>query len=275
LSIEGKRIAFIGGGHITEIILEILTKSGVVSPENLFVSEPDSIRREKLSGRFLIQTTSDNTEAVDWGDVIFINVRPQVVSEVVDEISLISFPGEKAIVSVAAGIPMEKYLKIKDDLPVARAVPNPPSQIGQGIITLAFNEFVTDIQQEEILELFDSMGEVVILEEEHLNAASALSSPASVLFFFQSLIDAGVQSGLDREMSLKIASQTIVGVMEVWKQRKVPLAQLLNEACTPGGISEESVSTLEKHAFQTAVIEAIRKGAAKAEKIGGENIKKE
>jgi pyrroline-5-carboxylate reductase len=275
LSIDDKRIAFIGGGHITEIILEILIRSRVVSPENLIVSDPDRNRRGKLSERFLVQTTSNNGEAVDKGEWVFINVRPQVVNEVVDDLGRCPIPEGKVFVSVAAGIPMEKYLELKDDLPVARAVPNPPSQIGQGLITVAFNDYVSDIQQKEILELFDSMGEVVILEEEHFNAASALSSPASVLHFFQSLIDAGVQSGLDREMSLKIARQTIVGVMEVWRQRKVPLAQLLDEACTPGGISEKSVLTLEKHGFKTAILEAIQNGAAKAEQIGGEIMEKD
>ena len=75
--------------------------------------------------------------------------------------------------------------------------------------------------------------------------------------------------GMDRETSLKIAYQTIVGVMEVWKQRQVPLDQLLNEACTPGGISEESLLTLEKRGFQAAVGEAIQNATLKAEKLGG------
>ncbi|UCE39899.1 MAG: pyrroline-5-carboxylate reductase [Candidatus Aminicenantes bacterium] len=274
MSIKNKPIAFIGGGHITEIILENLTTSKVVAPENLIVSDPDKVRLEKLNQKFSVQKTADNTEAVNWGDFVFINVRPQVVKEVVDELSLTPILEEKVFVTVAAGIPMDKYYKLGKELPVVRAVPNPPSQIGLGIIAMIFNEFVSEIQKEEILELFDSLGEVVLMKEEHINAATALSSPASVLLFFSSLIDAGARIGMDREMSIKIVYQTIVGALAVWKQHQVPVVELLDKTCTPGGISEESVLTLEKHGFQAAISEAIQSAAIKAEQLG-KKIKEE
>ena len=269
MSIKNRKIAFIGGGHITEIILGNLAESKLVSSKNLIASDPDSRRRQKLSDLFLIQTTPDNAEAVRWGEIVFINVRPQVVADVVDELSRSPIPKGKVFVSVAAGIPMAKYRRLGENLPMVRAVPNPPSQIGRGIIAAVFNDYVSGVQRKDILELFDSLGEVVLLEEEQINAAAALSSPASVLLFFSSLIDAGVRLGLDREMSMKIAHQTIVGVMAVWKQRQIPLDRLLNEACTPGGISVETVSTLEEHGFPAAIGEAIRNAALKAEKLGG------
>ena len=74
---------------------------------------------------------------------------------------------------------------------------------------------------------------------------------------------------MDRDTSIKIASQTIVGVMEVWKQCQVPIDKLVNEACTPGGISVETVAVLEKYNFKAAICEAIRKAVIKAEKLGG------
>jgi pyrroline-5-carboxylate reductase len=43
---------------------------------------------------------------------------------------------------------------------------------------------------------------------------------------------------------------------------------LLSEACTPGGISIESISTLEQYAFKAALNEAIGKAALKAGKLG-------
>ena len=112
------------------------------------------------------------------------------------------------------------------------------------------------------------MGEIVILEEKYIDTASALSSPASVLLFFQSLIDAGVGLGLENELSEKISYQTIVGVMKVWNKRQVPLDQLLDETCTPGGVSEETVLTLEKHNFRATVSEAIQNGVIKSERLG-------
>jgi len=268
LSIKNKTIAFIGGGHITEMIVENLTISKVVSSENLIVSDPDTVRLEKLFHKFSVQTTADNTEAVNRGDIVFVNVRPQVVNEVVDELSRNPVSEEKVFVTIAAGITMEKYIGLGKKLPVVRALPNPPSQIGQGIIAMVFNQYVSDIQQMDILELFDSMGEIIIMKEEHINLSTALSSPVATLLFFQSLIDAGVRMGMDRDTSTKISYQTIIGVLAVWKQRQIPLDRLMDEACTPGGISVESVKTLKEHGFQTAIGEAIRNATIKAEQLG-------
>jgi pyrroline-5-carboxylate reductase len=268
LSISDKTIAFIGGGHITEIIIESLARQKIVIPGSLMVSDPDAKRLEYLAHTFSVQTTPHNTEAAEKGDILFINVRPQVVSDVVNDLSQILMPEGKVLVTLAAGIPIKKYKSLGQKTATVRALPNPPSQIGQGIIAVAFNEYVSDIQQKEILKLFDSMGKVVVLEEEHINTVTALSSPASVFLFFKSLIDAGVQMGLDKNTSQKIAAQTIIGVMELWKHRKVPEDKLLKEACTPGGVSEESLAVLDDHNFRSTISEAIRKGACKAEKLG-------
>jgi pyrroline-5-carboxylate reductase len=212
----------------------------------------------------------DNLEAVAKGDFIFINVRPQVVANVIEELVREQLPKNKLIVTLAAGIPMNAYERLGDRLPVVRALPNPPSQIGMGIAALAFNPYVTDEQKDDIFEFFDSLGKHVVLGEESINAVTALSSPASTYLFFESLIEAGVSTGIDRDMSTNIVYQTIVGAMEVWNKRQASPKELLREACTPGGISVESISTLEQHAFKAALIEAIGNATLKAEKLGDE-----
>jgi pyrroline-5-carboxylate reductase len=137
-----------------------------------------------------------------------------------------------------------------------------------GIVALAFNPYVNDEQRSEISELFASLGESVVLAEEKINAVTALSSPAVTYLFFQSLIDAGIRAGIDRETSTKVVYQTIVGAMEVWKKRQVSPHHLLSEASTPGGISVESIFTLEQYAFRAALNEAIGNAALKATKLG-------
>ncbi len=153
-------------------------------------------------------------------------------------------------------------------MPIVRALPNPPSQVGKGIAALAFNPFVTEDQKIDILALFDCLGDHVVVREELVNAVMALSSPAITYFLFQSLIDAGIRAGIDHKSATKIVSQTIVGSMEVWRQRNVPPSELLAEACSPGGISIESLFTLEKHAGKAALMEAIDSAINKAEELG-------
>ena len=64
-----------------------------------------------------------------------------------------------------------------------------------------------------------------------------------------------------------------MGAMEVWNQREASPHDLLVEASTPGGISVESIFTLEQYGFKTAVIEAINNAVVKAEELGDAVLK--
>ena len=107
----------------------------------------------------------------------------------------------------------------------------------------------------------------MVIREDLINAVMALSSPVITYMLFQSLIDAGIRAGIDHATATKIVSQTIVGAMEMWKQRHTPPHELLTQASTPGGISIESLFTLETYAFKAAVMEAIDSAIKRAEEL--------
>jgi pyrroline-5-carboxylate reductase len=257
MPLKNRSIAFIGGGHITEIIVSNLTKTAEIAPQRLVVSEPVAEKGQHLKKAYGISVAEDNLEAVLTGDFIFINVLPQVVSEVVQEFQRAGFPDNKVIITVAGGVPMKAYEPLGKHLPIVRALPNPPSQVGMGIAALAFNAHVTEDLQQEIFELFACLGEYVVVEEEKVNAVMALSSPTITYMLFQAIIDAGVRAGIDRDTATKIVYQTIAGAMAVFKSRQVPPYALINEASTPGGISIESLYTLETYAFKAGIMDAV------------------
>jgi pyrroline-5-carboxylate reductase len=267
MGIQDRRIAFIGGGHITEIIVSNLVKTQRVLPTRLIVSDPMKAKVENLQSKYGIASAQDNLEAVSSGDFIFINVLPHVVGEVVEECRRVKFPPGKVIITVAAGIPMKTYAVLGNQVAVVRALPNPTSQIGMGIAALTFNAHVPEDLRADIYELFSCLGEYVEVREEYVNTVMALSSPAVTYLLFQALIDAGVRAGIDRETSTKIVSQTISGSMAVWKARQVPPYELISEAATPGGISVESLFTLETYAFKAAVMEAIDSAIKRADEL--------
>ncbi|MCP4607419.1 MAG: hypothetical protein GY845_01710 [Planctomycetes bacterium] len=172
------------------------------------------------------------------------------------------------LVSVAAGVSLETYRNLSESLSLVRALPNPPSQVGAGSIAVVFDKNVIEEQQADVMNLFESLGDVVIVPEEQMNIAMSLSGPAPIVMFFEALIDAGVRMGMDRKTSKQIAAQTIIGVMEVWKKRQVEPHVLLNEACTPGGISVEQAFTLDSGGFRALIGEAIENGVRKADGFG-------
>jgi pyrroline-5-carboxylate reductase len=257
MALKDSAIAFIGGGHITEIIVSNLTKTDGILARKLIVSDPIEEKKQRLEKAYGISMAEDNMEAVLAGDLIFINVLPHVVGEVVEELMQNGIPDNRVIITVAAGIPMKIFEGLGSDMAVVRALPNPPSQVGMGIAALAFNAHVPADKKTDIFELFACLGEYVVVQEEQVNTVMALSSPTITYMLFQSIIDAGVRAGIDRDTATKIVYQTIAGSMEVWKTRQVPPYELISEASTPGGISIESLYTLETYAFKAGIMEAV------------------
>jgi pyrroline-5-carboxylate reductase len=86
--------------------------------------------------------------------------------------------------------------------------------------------------------------------------------------FLQSLIDAGVGCGLPHLIATQVAAQTIIGSMAVWQSRQALPTELISEASTPGGVSVKTLLMLKQHDFKAAVIDAIAKGAARANELG-------
>lgn len=257
MALKDSAIAFIGGGHITEIIVSNLTKTNKILARRLIVSDPIQEKKQHLKKAYGISVAEDNMEAVLAGDLIFINVLPHVVAEVVEELGQNGIPDNRVIITVAAGIPMKIFEGLGSGMPVVRALPNPPSQVGMGIAALAFNAHVPAGKKTDIFELFACLGEYVVVREEQVNTVMALSSPTITYMLFQSIIDAGVRAGIERDTATKIVYQTIAGAMEVWKARQVPPYELISEASTPGGISIESLYTLETYAFKAGIMEAV------------------
>jgi pyrroline-5-carboxylate reductase len=53
----------------------------------VIASDPEKNKLQRLYDKYEIIMAQDNIEAVDKGDFIFINVPPQVVGDVIDELS--------------------------------------------------------------------------------------------------------------------------------------------------------------------------------------------
>ena len=81
MALDEKTIAFIGAGHITSILLNNLVKAGNLQTHRLIASDPNRDKLQQLHDNYGIVMAKDNPEAVEKGDFVFINVRPQVVGE--------------------------------------------------------------------------------------------------------------------------------------------------------------------------------------------------
>ena len=135
--LAGKKVAFLGAGKMGGIILQALLKNGSLSPKSTRATVAHEERAKSLAAKLNVRVGTDNVEAVKGADIIVIGVKPQVVEEVVREISGHISP-KQMIVSVAASVPTSMIEKnLPPGVPVIRAMPNTPCQQGAGMTAIS------------------------------------------------------------------------------------------------------------------------------------------
>src|SRR5947209_12300821 len=134
--LAGKRVAFLGAGKMGGIILQALLKNGLLSAKSTCATVAHEERAKALAAKLNVKVGTNNVEAAKGADIIVIGVKPQVVEDVVREISPHLGP-KQVIVSVAASVPTSMIEKnLPPNVPVILAMPNTPCLLGAGMTAI-------------------------------------------------------------------------------------------------------------------------------------------
>ena len=85
----------------------------------------------------------------------------------------------------------------------------------------------------------------------------------------EALSDGGVAAGLSREVSLQLATQTVLGAAAMVQQTKVHPAVLREQVTSPAGTTIEALKILEKGSFRSTVIEAVLAATNRSKELAG------
>ena len=263
-------LAFIGGGTMAEAIIAGVLTREVTEAGSIVIGEPVLRRREYLSGRYGTRAVTDNHSAVDGADIVVLAVKPQQLSEVLEELSG-NLSKSQSLLSIVAGASMQSISEGANHAAVIRVMPNTPAQVGMGMTVWTASPEVPEAHREAAGEMFDSLGiATYVAEEKYLDMSTALSAsgPAYVFLFLESLIDAGVYMGLPREMAQTLALQTIEGSAALARESGRHPADLRNMVTSPGGTTAEALLALEDGGFRAAVMNAVIAAHEKAMELG-------
>ncbi|HZR47802.1 MAG TPA: pyrroline-5-carboxylate reductase, partial [Candidatus Manganitrophaceae bacterium] len=205
-------LSFLGSGNMAEAIIKGVLSAGLFKAGDILASDASDDRLKLIHQKYGVRTTRNNREAVRDGGLVILGVKPLVVDSVLAEIK--SELKEKALVSVAAGTPLSRLAAgLEREAKIIRAMPNAPALVQAGATVLSPGKGVEADTVALVLQIFGSIGKTWVVEERYLDAVTGLSGsgPAFVFMMIEALADGGVKSGLSRELSLSLASQTVLG----------------------------------------------------------------
>ena len=250
-------IGFIGGGNMAEALIKGMESKGM---KDIVVSEPREERRNELHRLYGIQTTVSNREVAASSDIIILAVKPQNMEAVLEEIAN-DITDKKMVVSIAAGINLS-YLasKLRTEL-IIRVMPNTPALVQEGMSVMSLCGCFYGKELDMVKSILMSVGKVLVLPEEQMNAVTALSGsgPAFVALFIEAMTDAGVKLGLNRSDASELAVQTLLGTAKLL-DTGMSTENLIKMVTSPGGTTAAGLKVFEEK-FLKAIVEAALKAA--------------
>lgn len=254
------KVGFIGGGNMAEAFISGFVDGQSLLPNQVSVSDVNGERLKYLEETYDVKAFNRNVDVVLNSDVLFLAVKPQVMSSVLKEIAKAITPGQ-IVVSMAAGYPIWKIEKLLgDDKKIVRIMPNIIVKVRKGVVAFCQNFNLFDSDVKIVKELLSSCSTVVDVDEKLFDGVTALSGsgPAFIFLVIEALADGGVKVGLPRSTALKLSVETILGSAEMVKSGEHPEV-LKDKVTSPAGTTIAGLSALEKNRTRYALIEAIEK----------------
>jgi pyrroline-5-carboxylate reductase len=207
------------------------------------------------------------TDAVGPAQGTVLAVKPGDVDTACREVAA---AGTDRVLSIAAGVTIERLERILGHVPVVRAMPNTPALVRAGASAIAGGSFADDADLDWADEVLGSVGVVVRVGEDQLDAVTGLSGsgPAYVFLVTESLIEAGVLAGLPRPVAELLARQTLLGSARLLLESGDDEASLRAAVTSPGGTTAAGLRVLEREGVRSALLDAVEAATRRSQELG-------
>ncbi len=264
--LDNKKLAVLGTGKLGGILLRAYLKQELFAPKRVTATVKHSEKAAALAKELGVGVTTENRKAVHGADIVLLCVKPQVVGEVLKEISP-ELNEKTLVISVAASVPtsyIEQHLGAK--IPVVRVMPNTPSTVGCGMTGICRGAHAGTEHLEMARAMFNAVGRTVVVDEKNMDAVTGLSAsgPAFAYIILESLAEAGVKVGLPRDVATLLAAQTMKGAASVVLETGDHPALLKDAVTTPAGCTIDGILELEEGKLRVTLIKAVVKATSRA-----------
>ncbi len=202
-------------------------------------------------------------------------VKPQQFNKIKESVSSFQsndqFP-KPLLISVLAGITLERLTKAFPGHTCVRAVTNTPSLVGQGLTGLAWEDDITLDQKKVVRKIFEPISEIYELDEQKLDSFLALTSsgPAYIALVVEAMADGAVAAGLPRHLSNQLAHKTLSGTASLLSEKRLHPAELKDMVASPAGTTISALRHLELAGLRSALIEAVVLAAQRSRQLADE-----
>ncbi|MEN2973961.1 MAG: pyrroline-5-carboxylate reductase [Candidatus Caldarchaeales archaeon] len=256
-------VGIVGAGQIGSAIAKILAESGRY---HVIASRRNILKISELE-RLGVELTKDNRFLASRSDIVILSVKPHKVVDVLREIS--EDVVGKIVISVAAAIPISSLVEAAPGAKIVRAMPNIAILVRGSFTAYSIGPNLDSEDIARVKELFNLVGESIEVDEELMDAITALSGsgPAYVSTLIEAMAYAGLKVGLPRELAYYSAAYTVYGSAKLYLDTKLHPSIIKEMVLTPAGVTVEGIFYLEEGGIRTAIMKAVEAATKRAREI--------
>lgn len=270
----GLTLTFLGAGSMNGSILRGVlaagTEAGGVRATTRSASSAEALHRETGVEVFAGESDPEaNRKAVAGADVVLLGVKPYAILDLAREVAPALDPST-VVVSVAAGVTLDALEKaLPDGQPVVRCMPNTPSSVGRGALSVTPGEHTSAEQLAQVKDVLATVGTVVEVPEHLIRAVTGVSGsgPAYVFYLAEAMQQAGEKLGLDPETARVLAKETVSGAGELLAPDDADPAALRRAVTSPGGTTEQAITTFDEKGLRDIVAAGAEASATKGDEM--------
>lgn len=214
-----------------------------------------------------------NKRAAEGAEVIVLAVKPQYIPEVAKQIADVVNPGS-VVVSVASGVTLQTLEAIfPDSVGCTRAMPNTPAIVGRAVSGISAGASCTQQQLEMVCSVFQTVGQILVVDEVKLDALSAISGsgPAYMFYVIESFKQAALYHGFTPAEAETLVMETFIGsalLLDVTKERPVVLRR---KVTSPNGTTQKAVEVMQEANLSSMFICATEAAVSRAQELAEES----
>ncbi len=272
-AMEHQRIGVIGAGVMGKTLINGMLKAQLLPKEHLMATVHTQKSADKVRADLGVKVAT-GVYPSDWvtdTDIFLICTKPYRVAEVLKQLGESGqLKPQALVISIAAGTTIASMEALLPNTAVIRAMPNTPCLIGSGATVVSPGSKTSQSQVDLAISIFSSVGACMELDEQHMNAVTAVSGsgPAYIYLIMEALADGAVKVGLPRDVAFQLVSQTMLGSARMLQQSGAHPAVLKDKVTTPSGCTISALLTMEDGRIRSVLARAVEEATRTAGTLG-------
>ncbi len=265
-----QQVGFIGAGKMATALARGICLAGFTTADKIVASDVSAAARENFAALSGAAAIESNAQVLARSKIVVLAVKPQHFRSVLTELREQIGP-QHLLVSIAAGVTLETMTAILGQgKRLVRVMPNTPCLVGASASAYCSGGAATAEDGRLVARLLNAVGLSFELPEHLLDSVTGLSGsgPAFVCLVIEALADGGVKMGLPRDVSLKLAAQTVLGTAQMVLETGQHPAALKDAVASPGGTTIAGLHVLEREALRGCLISAVEAATLRSRELG-------